>query len=212
MVLKYLNIQKGVEIHHQGDLPARTGMGSSSSFVVGLLNSLYGLKEKMRTNDQLAREAIYVERQLLKETVGSQDQVATAFGGLNKITFHHDHSFTVKPIIVEKERKQNFQDHLMPCFTSFSRFAFQIAPAQVNNMNKRERELKLMYEMVDEGISMLTSNDDLAGFGRMLDEAWQYKRQLADNITTPKVDEIYAEAKKAGVLGGKLLGISQPFH
>jgi D-glycero-alpha-D-manno-heptose-7-phosphate kinase len=205
-VLKYMEIQEGVEIHHDGDLPARTGLGSSSSFTVGLLHCLFALKQKMPSKIQLALEAIRVERDLLKENVGSQDQVSAAFGGFNRITFERDDNVHLQPIIIERGRLDQFQDHLMLYFTGFSRFASEIAAEQIKNTAQKKSELNSIYGMVEESISILTSEQDLSDFGRLLHESWLLKRSLSSKISTPETNQIYEAALDAGALGGKLLG------
>lgn len=206
-VLQFMNIDKGVEIHHDGDLPARTGLGSSSSFTVGLLNALYALKGIMPTKMQLAKEAIHIEQNIIKETVGSQDQVSAAFGGFNIIEFKQDGKIAVNPVILRPDKLQNLQNHLMLYFTGFSRFASKIAQKQIKNIKKKKGELSTLYQMVDESLKILCSNTrDIREFGKLLDESWELKKTLADEITAPKIDEIYEAAMQSGALGGKLLG------
>ncbi len=205
-MLRHMDIKEGMEIHYAGDLPARTGIGSSSSFVVGFLNAIYALQNKMVTSENLAKEAIHIERNILKETVGSQDQVAAAFGGLNKIKFSGSDAFEVEPIVINRDRLATLESHLLLCYTSISRYAFEIAKKQVQNIPHKKKELVAMYEMVDEAISILTSNEDILHFGKLLDESWKIKKSLTDKLSTPKIDEIYQEALRAGAIGGKLLG------
>lgn len=204
--LKYLGITEGVEIHHDADLPARTGLGSSSSFSVGLLHALHALKQSMPTQMQLAREAIYVEQNLLKENVGCQDQVAAAFGGLSKIEFLPGRDMRINPVIIRPERLVQFQKHLVLYFTGFSRIASEIAKEQIKTTSKKDQELRRMREMVDEGLEILCGQEDLATFGKLLDEGWKLKRSLTSKISTPRIDEIYEVACHAGAIGGKLLG------
>ena len=205
-ILKYLNIDFGLEIHHDGDLPARTGLGSSSSFTVGLLNALYALLGKMKSKEELAKEAIFVEQNILKENVGCQDQIEVAFGGLNKITFLPDDSFIVEPVILPPGKKDEFEKHLLLYFTGISRYASEIAKEQLENIEKKKYELKILHQMVEDGIKILIGNGDLKDFGKLLDEAWQLKRSLSNKVSNPVIDEIYDRAKKIGVIGGKLLG------
>jgi D-glycero-alpha-D-manno-heptose-7-phosphate kinase len=204
--LDFFKINKGVEIHHDGDLPARAGLGSSSSFTVGLLHSLYALNGKMPSKEQLTKEAIYIERDVLKENVGSQDQAAAAFGGLNKITFNGNDDIKVEPIIISEEKKKQLEDHSMLFFTGISRFASDVAKEQIKKTPRRKEELRMMYEMVDRAKDVLSNGNDILEFGRMLDETWKIKRSLTDKISNPKIDEIYETAMKAGAVGGKLLG------
>jgi len=204
--LKFMKIEKGVEIHYDADLPARTGLGSSSSFTVGLLNSLYALKGTMVPKEQLAKDAIYVEQELLKENVGCQDQILASFGGFNLIEFRPGEDFRIYPLTINPERLKMFHSHLMLVFTGFTRIASEVAAELVKKTQDKKSELKTMYQMVYEAIKILNSNTDLKEFGKLLDESWKLKRILTNKITTPMVDEIYSRARKAGALGGKLLG------
>lgn len=205
-VLKYLKIDQGIEIHHDGDLPARTGLGSSSAFTVGLLHALYALKQTMPTKMQLAREAIKVEQEILKENVGCQDQVMAAHGGLSRVDFTSNHDIHITPIILGHDRLQDFQNHLLLYFTGLSRNATEIAKEQIELTQHRTRELKAMQQMVEEGVSILTKGSDLADFGVLLNEGWKLKRSLTSKISSPLIDEIYKTARRAGAIGGKLLG------
>lgn len=206
-VLEYLKIEHGVEIHHQGDLPARSGLGSSSAFCVGLLNAVYAMLGKRVSKEQLAREAIHIERDLLKENVGIQDQIETAYGGLNKIAIQSSGDFTVEPIILLAERKKLLQQHCMLFFTGLSRTASDIAGDKIKAIPSKTVELNTIHQHVDEAISILTrESDDLSDFGRLLDETWRLKRSISSKISPDFIDDIYAKAKKAGALGGKLLG------
>lgn len=205
--LNYMKIDQGVEIHHDGDLPARAGLGTSSSFTIGLLKALYALRGEMVAKRKLALDAIHVEQELIKENVGSQDQVITAFGGLNKIVFNGDDEFQVYPITIKEERSNLLQNHLLLYFTGFSRTASEIAGEQIKKTPKKEKDLKRLAEMVDEAIDILNnSNSDISDFGRLLHESWMIKRKLTDKITNSSIDKIYDTAMKAGAIGGKLLG------
>lgn len=204
--LRFMKIDKGVEIHHDGDLPARTGMGSSSAFTVGLLNALYALKGIMPTKRQLALDAIYLEQEAMKENVGSQDQVLAAFGGFNLIEFGGSDHIKVRPVTINPEKLEFFQDHLMLFFTGFSRTASEIAAEQIRKTPHKRKELKVMFEMVNSALKILNSNSSLLEFGRLLHENWRVKRSLSGKISTPLIDEIYSTAMRAGALGGKLLG------
>ncbi len=205
--LNFMDIDQGVEIHHDGDLPARTGLGSSSAFTVGLLNALYALKGKMVTKRQLALDAIHVEQDKLKENVGSQDQTTAAFGGFNKIEFGGDQQILVQPITLNSRKCQLLQDHLMLFFTGFSRIASEIAGEQIKKTPDKKKELNRMREMVEEAIGILNGGDsDITDFGGLLHESWTIKRSLTDKISTPQIDDIYETAMNAGALGGKLLG------
>lgn len=207
-VLKYLNIDYGVEINHQGDLPARSGLGSSSAFTVGLLNAIYGLENTMASKKQLACESIYVERHILKENVGVQDQIATAYGGLNKITISTNGEFIVEPIILNNNRLHELESHLLLFFTGVSRTASNIAESKIKNISSGNKENTLfsMQDLVSDAINLLTSNEDIRGFGKLLDKTWQLKKNISNNISTNNIDYIYNKAMDAGSLGGKILG------
>lgn len=204
--LQFLKIEDGIEIHHDGDLPARTGLGSSSTFTVGLLHALYALRGQMASKMQLARDAIHLEHDLLHETVGAQDQVITAHGGLNRIDFAPDDTFSLSPLILKKDRLVSLQAHCMLIFTGFTRIASEIAAEQVKKTSERKSELGQMYQMVDAATRMLTGDGDLADFGRLLHENWLIKRQLSSRVTTAEIDAIYEAGRQAGALGGKILG------
>ena len=205
--LKFVNAGKGIEMVHTSDIPARSGIGSSSAFTVGFLNALYALSGKMVTKRQLAREAIHVEQTIIKESVGSQDQVAAAFGGINKIEFGGDRDFYVTPITIKENKLNKLQDSLMFFYTGLVRNASEIAGEQINATPSKKKELDLMVEMVDEAVNILnTDSDDIDDFGRLLHKSWKIKRSLTNLITNGKIDQIYDAALKAGALGGKLLG------
>jgi D-glycero-alpha-D-manno-heptose-7-phosphate kinase len=205
-ILRYLDIDRGVEIHHDGDLPARSGMGSSSAFVVGLLHALYALKGHMVSKRQLARESIHIEQERLKETVGSQDQISAAYGGFNQITFSPEGEFSVTPMTLSRERAQDLNSHLMLFYTGIKRTAANVAEGYVNEIESRKRQLRIMKDLVQEGVSILNSGRDIAGFGELLHEAWEAKRSLSTKVSNSQVDEIYDEARAAGAVGGKLTG------
>lgn len=206
-VLNWAKVDDGLEIHHDGDLPARSGLGSSSAFTVGLAHALYGLRGQMVSQDALARDAIHIEQNIIGENVGSQDQVSAAYGGFNRIDFHQDDSFDVAPIILPEHRRNELRDHLMLCFTGFSRIADEIAKSKIDNLKNRETELNLMRGMVDEAIGILTdSRISIDEFGKLLDQSWKYKRSISDKVSTPEIDQIYEQAMRAGAIGGKILG------
>jgi D-glycero-alpha-D-manno-heptose-7-phosphate kinase len=206
-ILSDLGINDGLEIHHDADLPARSGLGSSSSFTVGLLNALHALYSKMVSKRDLARQAIRIEQDVLKEEVGSQDQLWAAYGGLNRFDFLHDGSFAVSPIILSAERRRELNKSLMLFFTGFSRFASDFAKDQVNNIGNRKSQLTAMQKMVDSAIEIMADEKaPLRDIGALLHESWQLKRELADSVSNKNIDEIYAAAREAGALGGKLLG------
>ena len=206
-VLKFLNVNEGIEIHNAADLPARSGLGSSSSFTVGLLHALYRLVKQPVTKRGLAMDAIHVEQDLIKENVGSQDQVAAAFGGFNKITFGPNNAIEVEVINPPAGRLEALNDRLMLFFTGFSRIASQVAVEWIKSAPEKEKELHAMRNMVDEAINILNDpRRPLDDFGRLLHETWQIKRGLNHVITTNEIDAIYERARRAGAIGGKLLG------
>lgn len=204
--LKFMGINEGMEIHHDGDLPARTGLGSSSAFTVGLIHALYTLKGKMPTKMQLAKDSIHLEQEVLRENVGSQDQVMAAFGGLSRVDFHADGNLEVKCITITPQRVDLLKSHLMLFFSGFSRTASEIAAEQIKQTPNKKQELTAMYRLVDEAVSILVGNNDLTDFGKLLHESWQLKRSLTDKISNPYTDFLYETAIKAGATGGKLLG------
>lgn len=205
--LKFLKINDGIELVHTSDLPAMSGLGSSSSFTVGFLHSLYGLLDKKITKKQLAYDAIHVEQNLIKEIVGSQDQVAASFGGFNKIDFYPDNKISVKPINISLENIADLEDHLLLFFTGFQRTASEIATEFVKNSIKKEKELQLINNLTKNALKALTkSQKGFLEVGNLLDEHWQVKKKLATNISTPFIDDVYQAAKEAGAVGGKVLG------
>lgn len=205
-VLRFLKFNRGVEIHHDGDLPARSGMGSSSSFTVGLLHALYALKGYIPSKQQLAEESIHIEQDRLKESVGSQDQIATAYGGLNHIQFLPSGEFSVQPLTLPKERIAEFNSYLMLFFTGIKRTASDIAKSYALNMENKEKEIHLLQDLVTESMSILNSKQDLKKLGRLMHEGWQAKKNLSAKVSNPHVENIYEQARRAGALGGKLLG------
>ena len=205
-LLRLLDIDRGVEIHHDGDLPARSGMGSSSAFTVGLLHALYALKGEMRTKHQLAMESIHVEQELLTETVGSQDQVQAAYGGLNHVTFQADGEIVVKPLTSTRDRLKELGSHLMLFYTGIKRTAADVASTYVDDIEARGPQLVSMGEMVRESISILNSDRDIIDFGKLLHEGWRAKRSLSASVSNSHVDDLYDQAISAGAIGGKLTG------
>lgn len=206
VALEMAGIEEGLEIHHDGDLPARAGLGSSSAFTVGMLNALYALKGSMISKKRLAEEAIHLERDVLKESVGSQDQVLTALGGFKKIDFNTDHSISEMPVIVNAERISELENHLLLFYTGISRFASKVAKKKIANIPNKKKELSIMRQMVDEGLKIITNGQCIADFGKLLHESWKLKRELSDGVSTSLVDEIYQAALSEGAFGGKLLG------
>lgn len=204
--LRFMNIDEGVEIHHDGDLPARTGLGSSSSFTVGLLNALHGLKGVMPSKMDLALGAIEVEQNRCRENVGAQDQVLAAFGGFNRIDFVPGRPIQVTPVIIPAPRLEALQSHLLLFFTGFSRLATEVAGDVVQAIPARKNELTRLLELLEEAVKVLNGGSDLAEFGNLLHEAWQLKRALSPRVSSPAIDGLYERARKAGAIGGKLLG------
>ena len=206
-VLSNLSITDGLEIHHDADLPARSGLGSSSSFTVGLINVLNALKGLQISKQDLAKQATYIEQKVLKETVGSQDQVLAAFGGFNRIDFRPDDSFNISPVIINKDLVEQLQSHMLLFFTGLSRFSSDIARDKVSNFTNRFQELTQIKEMVDEGMSILQNpSTPIMDLGKLMHESWKLKRSLSVKVSTPKIDEIYEAGIKAGATGGKVLG------
>jgi D-glycero-alpha-D-manno-heptose-7-phosphate kinase len=205
--LQFLGIDDGIEIHHIADLPARSGLGTSSAFTVGLLLGLYALKNQMRDKRVLAAEAIHVEQELLREAVGAQDQVSAAYGGFNRINFDTDGSIEVRRMLASPNRLAELEQNLALYFTGFSRFASEIAQEQLKMTPHKKQELDTMLQLVDEAEAIIASPDrPLNEFGRLLHESWKIKRTLTQKISNASIDEIYEAGLSAGALGGKLLG------
>ncbi len=202
--MKLLDMHE-LRIAYDADLPARSGLGTSSSFAVGLLNAFYALKGKYVDKQKLADQAIYLERTLCNESGGVQDQIAAAFGGLNRINFDAE-GYTVEPIIISPERKKQLNDNLLLFFTGFSRFSSDIQKGTESALRDKTKELLEMLSLVDEAQNILTSRCDLNEFGRLLNHTWELKRGIAKKISTNAIDELYTNALSAGALGGKLLG------
>lgn len=204
-VLGWKGCDGGLEIHHDGDLPARSGLGSSSSFTVGFLNALAGLKGQLSQKRELADEAIFVEQNLLSETVGIQDQIAAAFGGINSVSISMAGEYSVNPVLATKDRIVEFESHLLLCFTGLSRFASEVAAKKVASFREKETVLLSMQSMVAEGERLLV-NGCFQEFGEMLDHSWHLKRSISPAISDHEIDELYDMAIKSGAWGGKLLG------
>ncbi len=206
-ILQYANCNEGLEIHHDGDLPARSGLGSSSSFTVGLLNALNSLNKKECNKMDLALEAIELEQNILNEAVGSQDQVSAAFGGLNRINFNKDGSIQVIPLSLDSETIKELDDNLLLFYTGITRFSYPFAQKKINNVSKNLSLLERMTEMVNEGEQILSNqNTSLREFGLLMHEGWLLKRGLANGVSTAAIDEMYQSGIDAGAVGGKLLG------
>lgn len=195
-----------LRLTYESDLPARSGLGTSSSFAVGMLNAFYALKGKYASKQQLADEAIYLERVLCQESGGWQDQIAASFGGLNRINFN-ENGYEVLPVIISSERKKMLNSNLMMFFTGFTRFSSDVQKANSTNRKDKIAQLSEMHSLVDEAEKILVQkNSDLDEFGRLLDHTWRLKRQTGAKISTDSIDELYAKGINAGALGGKLLG------
>jgi len=206
--LKHIGINDGLELHHDGDLPARTGLGSSSAFTVGLLHALHAFNGKIVEKMALAEEAIHIEQNLIGENVGSQDQVATAVGGLNHISFSgsNPRGFEVNPVFMPVERTGELEKHLLLFFTGFQRNATDIAAEQIKRTPDIRAELSEMGAMVTDAMRILSSGGDITEFGKLLHESWMLKRSLTSKITNGDLDEMYRTAQNSGALGGKILG------
>jgi D-glycero-alpha-D-manno-heptose-7-phosphate kinase len=204
--LKFCNLERDLELHNVADLPAFTGLGSSSTFTVSLLQALHTFKGEYRTREELAYEAIYVERHLLKDHVGCQDQTVAAFGGFNLIEFRAEDRILVNRIHLSTVRLHEFEQHLYIVFTGIKRKAADMVVKQLARVNENIETLQRMRAMVDEGWNILTGNRELAEFGHLLDRAWQAKRSLESSIANDEINQIYQIGRSAGALGGKLLG------
>lgn len=195
-----------LRLTYEADLPSRSGLGTSSSFAVGMLNAFYALKGKYADKKRLADDAIKLERELCREAGGWQDQIAAAFGGLNRINFDAD-GYTVDPVIISPERKSALEDSLMMFFTGFTRFSADVQATLRSSMRDKTAELREMLALVDVAENVLVDKSvALDDFGRLLDETWKLKRGISSSVSTDSIDGIYASARKAGALGGKLLG------
>lgn len=204
---KFVKYENGLEIVHNADLPAQSGMGSSSSFTVGMLNALYALQSYMPTKRELALNAIHIEQKLIGENVGSQDQIAAAFGGLNHIAFSRNGNFEVNPITISQERLTELEANLLLCFTGFARNASEIAKTQIENIHKNYNKLTEIFEITQAALAVLSNEKkDLQVIGELLDNHWKTKKGLANNISTNNIEDLYECSKNAGAKGGKLLG------
>lgn len=203
--MKWLGMEK-IRMTYEADLPARSGLGTSSSFAVGMLEAFYALKGKYADKKKLSDDAIYLERTLCAEAGGIQDQIAAAFGGFNRIDFSKD-GYTVNPVVMSRERKKELNDNLMLFFTGFSRFSSDIQKGTEKSMKEKTKELLEIYSLVDEVQKILSDNNaDIDEFGKLLDYSWNLKRGISEGISTDSIDEQYKKAMDAGALGGKLLG------
>ena len=204
--LRYLNCPYPLEILHSGDIPAMSGIGSSSSFTVGLLQALHGLMGKMTTKRELAEQAIEVEQQRIKECVGSQDQYAAAFGGFNRIDFGPGKPIRLTPLTLAREKLEALQSSLIFCFSGISRISAEIQATHIQNIPKCQPELADMKALVDEAQGVLNNGKNLDDFGRLMDAAWKIKQRFSDKVTNDSLSELYDCAIRAGALGGKVCG------
>ena len=202
--MKWLDMHD-LRVTYEADLPARTGLGTSSSFAVGLLNAFYALKGKYADKRKLADDAIYLERTLCKESGGVQDQIAASFGGMNIIEFNAE-GYSVRPLIISADRKKQLNNNLMLFFTGFSRFSSDIQGAHETALKDKISQLSEMKNLVSEAEKILTCKQDLSDFGKLLDYTWRLKRGITDKISNDSIDSLYLKAVNAGASGGKLLG------
>ena len=207
--MKMLNMHE-IRLTYEADLPARSGLGTSSSFAVGMLSAFYALKGKYADKKKLADEAIYLERVLCGEAGGWQDQIAASYGGFNRVNFNKDGTYDVLPIIISPERKKQLDHNLMMFFTGFTRFSSDVQKANAASPETKEAKEKRLLEMldlVDDAEDVLTNKKrDLDEFGRLLDHTWKLKRQTGSAVSTSNIDALYQRGIEAGALGGKLLG------
>jgi D-glycero-alpha-D-manno-heptose-7-phosphate kinase len=203
--IRFSGIKDNIELHHMGDIPARSGLGSSSSFTVGLLNALYSLQGKYIPKEILAREAIYIEQKILKENVGSQDQISCAIGGFNRIVFDNG-DFSVFPVITSKDRIKELNDHLMLFYTRIERTSSDIIASYSPNIDNKRRQQRINKELANEGLRIICSSSDIRMIGELLHEYWMMKKSLGEKISNSKIDELYEIARDNGAIGGKILG------
>jgi len=206
--MRFIHIDGGVEMSVVNDLPARTGLGSSSSFTVGLLHALHAFKGELVSTEQLAQESVHVEREMIKERVGLQDQYTCALGGLVSLEFHETNKVNIRPVIIHQDRLHALEERLMLFYTGLQRTAHDILEKQMARTQKGEiaSQLNHMQSLVKDGEKILSNGRDLREFGELLEESWKCKRQLSDSISNALIDDAYERAKGAGAVGGKLLG------
>lgn len=203
--MKMLDMHE-IRLTYEADLPARSGLGTSSSFAVGMLNAFYALKGKYADKRRLADEAIYLERVLCSEAGGWQDQIAASYGGFNRINFHAN-GYDVLPVIISPDRKKELNENLMMFFTGFTRFSSDVQKANAGTKKDKKIQLREMHALVDEAEKVLTNKDiELIEFGKLLDHTWKLKRQTGSAVSTDNIDGLYARGIEAGAVGGKLLG------
>lgn len=205
-ILNFLKLPQGVEIHYDGDLPAKSGTGSSSAFTVGLLHALYALTGHKVSKEKLANESIYLEQEVIKETVGSQDQISASYGGFNLVTFQKNGLFSINPVDIPTQRLQELEDHLMLFYTGIERTAADVAKSYVEDIEKREKQLNQISGMVTTAVEILNSKQKIKYLGELLNESWQIKRSLSSEVSNSEIDRLYKTALSFGAIGGKLIG------
>lgn len=204
--LRYLHIEYGIDMHYNTDIPARSGMGSSSSFTVGLINAINGMNGKMTSKEELMKAAILIEQEMIGEAVGSQDQAAAAYGGFNHIIFKQNGEIEVYPVTIRQERKRQLNDNLILVFTGFQRFAKNIEKGKIETLGEHIDNLRKMKEYTHQAIDILNSDVNMDEFGALLNDTWNEKRKLSDQVSDSAIDEMYERGLQAGAIGGKLLG------
>lgn len=204
--LRFLNIQYGLDMHYNTDIPSRSGIGSSSSFTVGLLNALYGLNGTMVSKHRLAMDAIHIEQNMIQEAVGSQDQTAAAYGGLNHIVFRKDGEIEVHPVTIKENRLHELNEHLVLAFTGFQRFAKNIEKDKIERIGNHIDNLTVMKSYVTQALEILNSGTDIREFGSLLNETWEKKKRLSEKVSSKEINAMYDLGMKNGAIGGKLLG------
>ena len=205
-IVKQLGMDRCLEIHHIGDLPARSGMGSSSAFTVGLLHALYALKGRMVSKQELSRLAIDIEQNVLNEAVGSQDQVSAAYGGFNRIDFSTNGEISVTPMTLNRSRIDELNGHLMLFYTGIKRTSSDIAQKLTNDIEARRRQLRIMKDIVDEAVDLLNSSTDINAFGELMREGWEAKRNFSEVVSNSEIEQMLKTAYDAGAIGGKITG------
>ncbi len=205
-ILRYMSPVYGVSVHHDGDIPARSGMGSSSAFTAGLLKGMLALEGKRISAGDLTYKSIYIEQEVIRENVGSQDQTFAAYGGFNTIEFQKDGQILVHPMLINAKRKQELEKNLMLFFTGISRFSSKIAEEQVKNTGRNISVLNKMKDLVDDAVDLLCGKEDLDQFGELLHDTWLYKKSLSNKVSNSEINKIYESARQAGAIGGKVLG------
>ena len=205
-ILRKFGLTNNIEINCFAEVPSLTGLGSSGSFVTGLINSLYAYTKKRISPFDLAKEAIHFEREVLKEPVGYQDQTFAAFGGFNLIKFSKDGNISVTPIPISQNNMNEFENHLLLFFTGIKRRASDIITSQIKKVDHNSEKLKSIRQLVDKGYEILSKSTDFEKFGKLLNESWYIKKELDDSISNDKINKIYEAGMCAGAIGGKLLG------